>query len=191
MLKNLILATAAVALTATVGLADSAGAKTAVEMAQGLQLKQAPGDTEPTRTPRATPAVPLGSTKLAPNPYVDLYGEPYYPAGIEGLPGYNYCNPVVAGNGTSSEVRVKVRNKGTKVAGPVQVVFEFGGGQSVKQTLPMNLLAATYVFEADIPAGAWQNGDVFFTIRIDHPNKVAESNEANNTISSYCLGPEG
>ncbi|MGF1628455.1 MAG: CARDB domain-containing protein [Kiloniellaceae bacterium] len=196
MFKKLILAsaTAAFALTLAgpgVTGASIAEAKASVQLAQTQQLKPATREPGPTHTPKATPGVPQGSTRLAPNPFVDLYGQPYYPAIHEGLPGHYYCSFLAGGDTVSKAVQVKVRNQGTKVAGPVQVVFEFAGGKRVAQTLPMNNLNASYIFEAVIPASAWQNNTASFTIRIDHPNKVAESNENNNTISSYCMGPQG
>ncbi|MEQ8356546.1 MAG: CARDB domain-containing protein [Kiloniellaceae bacterium] len=202
MFKHLILAsaTAVVALAATadhsggsLSLTSSAEAKAATKLAQATQLKPATRDTGPTRKPSTgVPVDPKrGPGNYAPNPFVDLYGQPYYPAVYEGLPGNYYCSFLTGGDTVSKAVQVKVRNQGTKIAGPVQVVFEFAGGKRVKQTLPMNVLAASYIFEAVIPPSAWQSGTAAFTIRIDHPNKVAESNEANNTISSFCMGPEG
>lgn len=200
MLKNLILAsaTAAVALAAAAEFTDTAEARSAAPLAQSMQLKQ-PGvdpqpDPRPTRQPSTSvPTGPQhqGPANLAPKPFVDLYGQPYYPASYEGLPGHYYCSFLAGNDKVSKAVQVKVRNQGNKVAGNVQVVFEFNGGKTVKQTLPMNVLNASYIFEAKIPASAWQNNSASFTIRIDHPNKVAESNEGNNVITSFCMGPEG
>jgi hypothetical protein len=192
MFKNLILAsaTAVLALTASASFSDDAAARTA-QTTQTLQLKQTPTDPGPGRTPKANPVLPKGPASLAPNPYVDLYGEPYYPATYEGLPGHYYCMFLAGNDKVSRAVQVKVRNKGTKVAGPVQVTFQFFGGQQAQQTMNMSSLAASYIFEALIPASAWHNNSASFTIRIDYPNQVAESNEANNTISSFCMGPEG
>jgi hypothetical protein len=200
MLKNLILAsaTAVVALAAITEFTETAEARSAAPLAQSLQLKQPGADPQPDPRPGRRPSSSLpsgpqhqGPANLAPKPFVDLYGLPYYPATYEGLPGHYYCSFLAGNDKVSKAVQVKVRNQGTKVAGNVQVVFEFNGGKTVKQTLPMNNLNASYIFEANIPASAWQNNSASFTIRIDHPNKVAESNEGNNVINSFCMGPEG
>ena len=200
MFKNLILAsaTAVVALAATTEFTETAEARSAAPLAQSMQLKQPGADPQPDPRPGRQPSssVPTGPqhqgpANLAPKPFVDLYGQPYYPATYEGLPGHYYCSFLAGNDKVSKAVQVKVRNQGTKVAGNVQVVFEFNGGKTVKQTLPMNNLNASYIFEANIPASAWQNNSAAFTIRIDHPNKVAESNEGNNVINSFCMGPEG
>ena len=207
MFKNLILAsaTAAVALAATGDLSSgsfslgaSAEAKTAIQLSQTRQLQVKPADPtpdpRPTRKPSSNvPSAPQhqGPGGLSAKPWVDLYGQPYYPAVYEGLPGNYYCSFLTGGDTVSKAVQVKVRNGGTKPAGNVQVTFQFAGGKTVKQTLPMNNVNASYIFEAVIPASAWQSNTASFTIRIDHPNKVAESNELNNTISSFCMGPEG
>ena len=207
MFKNLILAsaTAAVALAASgdlsrgsFSLTESAQAKTAVHLAQTRQLQVKPVDPTPEPRPdrRPSSSVPTGPQHQGPGslsakPWVDLYGQPYYPAVYEGLPGNYFCSFLSGGDTVSKAVQVKVRNQGTKPAGNVQVTFQFAGGKSVKQTLPMNNLNASYIFEAVIPPSAWQSNTASFTIRIDYPDKIAESNEANNTISSFCMGPEG
>ncbi len=198
--KHLILAsaTAAVAFAATadpssgvLSLTDSAAAQT-----RQLQLRPSDPTADPRPSRRPSTGVPTGPqhqgpADLAPKPWVDLYGQPYYPAVYEGLPGNYYCSFLSGSDKVSKAVQVKVRNKGSKPAGNVQVTFQFAGGKTVKQTLPMNNVNASYIFEALIPQSAWQGNSASFTIRIDHPNKVAETDEANNTISSFCLGPEG
>jgi len=203
MLKNLVLATAAAVTLAaaadlsggTLSVIQGAEARSAAPLAQTRQLKPAtPEPAKPSRSPST--GVPLGPkhqgpTDLATKPFVDLYGQPYYPASYEGLPGHYYCSFLAGNDKVSKAVQVKVRNQGTKVAGPVQVTFQFAAGQQVQQTLPMNNLNASYIFEAVIPAAAWQNNAAAFTIRIDHPNQIAETNEGNNTINSFCMGPEG
>ncbi|WP_282608507.1 CARDB domain-containing protein [Pelagibius sp. Alg239-R121] len=192
MLNKTIMASAAIAVALPMLTQDLVGsseaeAKSPVQLAETKQLKLAPKKpSPPTRTPIVKPA------KQHPGvgPYIDLYGEPYYQTGIEGLPGNYYCSPLFGNHKRPNSVRIKVRNQGNKTAGPVQVVFDFNGGKKEMQTLPMNLLAANYIFEAKIPPNAWKNGSANFTIRIDHPNKVAERNEKNNTYSSHCLEPQ-
>lgn len=200
MLKKIVLAsaTAAIALVAVADFSETAEARSTTPLAQSKTLQLQPATPEPEKPKRRSaapaPSAPnqQGTNKFAPAPFVDLYGEPYYPATLEGMPGHYYCM-FLAGNDTVSRaVQVRVRNQGNAPAGPVRVVFEFaGGGKPVRQTMNVGTGAGGYIFEALIPASAWQNNVAPFTIRIDHPNKVAETNEHNNVIESFCAGPAG
>ncbi|NIA69619.1 hypothetical protein HBA54_13540 [Pelagibius litoralis] len=191
MIKNLILASATAVTALTFSAPEFAGGSQAAAgmTAQSAQLKAGPAKQQPpTRKPTDLPGAGAADD-YKPAPYVDLYGTFGFPLGLEGTPGAFFCAPLFTGDTKSEFVQIKVRNQGTKAAGPVRVVFEFPGSGRVAQTMPMNNLNGTYVYQANIPANAWKNGKVDFTMRIDHPNKVAESNENNNVYSSFCTDP--
>lgn len=73
----------------------------------------------------------------------------------------------------------------------MRVGFEGVSGRSVKQTLPLNNVSASYIFGAIIPPSAWHGNSTSFTIRINRPDKIAESNEDNEVVNSFWLDPEG
>lgn len=190
MFKNLILASATAAVALTFSASDFAGgseavAKTATKV---VQLKSRTTQPQPpTHKPFGGPSAPGGGYETA--PYVDLYGAPHYPLGLEGDPGKWYCMFLTGSDTRPRAVQMRVNNGGDKPAGPVKVQFQFSGGKTVSDTSVLNNPASSTVFEADIPNNAWINGRANFTMRIDHPNQVAESNENNNVYSSFCLDP--
>lgn len=189
MFKNLILASATVAVALTFSVSEFTGgseaiAKTAVQYAQ---FKAVPA--KPNPPTRGTVGKPGAADDLKPTPYVDLYGSFGFPLGLEGTPGAFFCAPLFTGDTKSEFVQIKVRNQGTKPAGPVEVVFKFAGAKHVVETLPMNNLNGVYVYQGRIPANAWKDGKVNFIMSIDHYDKVPESNENNNVYSSFCVDP--
>ena len=189
MFKNLVFAsaTAALALAATAPDFSAVSEAAAQPVVQSAQFKAVPSKpTPPTRGPVGKPGA---ADDLKTQPYVDLYGEPYYPLGVEGTPGKMYCM-FLAGNDTRPRgAQIAVKNKGDKPAGKVTVQFQFSGGKKISQTQIMNNPAWKYMFEALIPDSAWVNGKASFVMVIDHGNNIAESNEKNNVYSSFCLDP--
>lgn len=172
MFKTLILAsaTAAVALTAaadfsagTFGLTAAAEARSATVQGQTFQ-------------PKAT---------------VDLRVAPVMPATLQGSPGHFYCAPLWGGNPLPTSIVFYVLNDGNTNAGPVSLRVEFKGAKAITKKVNSVPAGAGGAHHVDIPASAWQSGTASFTIRVDHPNKVAETNEHNNVVSSFCTGPQG
>ena len=190
MFKNLVFAsaTAALALAVTApdfGVVSYAAAQPGVQSAQFKAVPAKP--TPPTRGPVGKPGA---ADDLKTTPYVDLYGFPYYPLGLEGTPGKWYCM-FLAGNDTRPRgAQISVKNKGDKPAGKVTVQFQFSGGKKISETQTMNQPGSKYMFEAHIPDSAWVNGKASFVMVIDYGDKVPETNEKNNVYSSFCLDPE-
>lgn len=204
MLKKLTLAsaTAAVALIAaadfsdgTFGLTSEAAAAelgTSVMMAQVQMQKQGPAKpTPPTRRPSkgtsGGPQAPGGlQTELLP----DLYPDYFYPTIQEGKAGSHYCSHEQGQLFAKSRfAQVMVRSNGNKTVGQVAVVFEFSGGKKVHQIVTLNSPNDVKGAGVRIPDNAWSGGKAYFTFRIDHSNKVAEHNENNNVIQSFCSDP--
>lgn len=173
MFKNLILAsaTAAVALTAAADFSAGTFDITAGAAAQTVK-----------------PSKP----SLQPMPTVDLHVEPHFPKTYEGTPGHFYCSQLHGGLALSKAVMFKVINDGNTPAGPIKVVVEFKGAKTITRQVNSSVAnGAGSAVSVDIPATAWKSGTASFTIRVDHPNKVAETNEHNNVVKSFCAGPQG
>jgi len=167
--RSLVLSAAVLAILASPSLAQ-----------ETRQLKQP----QPSRT------MP-GVKDLASAKHVDLTGAPYYPAGISGMPGTLFCmppSPGLLGNSLPQGVRFIAKNNGTAQAGPYTILFDFGSVQKTVQR-PVHAPGMNIIIDSAIPAAAWSNGSINFTITVDAKNKVNESNEGNNTLQGTCLAP--
>ena len=137
---------------------------------------------------RRSPTVPNAPSNTLGSPFIDLVGEYFNPQIQEGVEGSHYCSNEYSHHERSRHVQIIVRNKGTNAATQIRVEFDFSG-QKLSHTIPFLQANSVKGSAVAIPDSAWQYGKAEFTIRIDHPNQVNETNEANNTYSSFCSDP--
>ncbi len=98
------------------------------------------------------------------------------------LPGGGFCNATAQG------LVVTVKNQGTGPAGASVTRVTFGTGASVDiPTPPLGPGAQVALPPVPFPASCFQP-DCSFRITVDATGLVAESNEANNTVSGQCIG---
>jgi len=157
-----------------------------------LAILASPSLAQETRQLKKTPPSPAikGVQTLPPVKHVDLTGAPYYPAGISGMPGTLFCMPPspASGNSLPQGIRFYAKNNGTAQSGPYTILFDFGSVQKTVQR-PNHAPGQNIIMDTAIPAAAWSNGSINFTITVDAKNKVNESNEGNNTLQGTCLAP--
>jgi hypothetical protein len=130
--------------------------------------------------------------KGAPVP-ADLVLGGYYAGGAlpEGFPGVEFCDPNPAG-GVPNKLRYRIANHGGTNAGAFMIRFDFGASGQVM--VPANGLNAGEEKSGavNIPAGCFPPGYSTmcqFSVMIDSSSQVGETNEANNSDQSFCVGP--
>lgn len=152
-----------------------------------IQMAPKPGGTGPIISSG------VGSPDLVvASPYASLCIGCRVPASAH-LPESGYCGPW---NGANQKVRVNVVNAGSAPSGPSQVRINFlysgSGLQAIANVPPIDAGNGSYLVEFNVPAGAWSPGghsSYHFTLTADSSGAVSESNEGNNTATSYCMGP--
>ena len=98
------------------------------------------------------------------------------------LPGGGFCNATAQG------LVVTVKNQGIGPAGASVTRVTFGTGASVDiPTPPLGPGAQVALPPVPFPPSCFQP-DCSFRITVDATGLVAESNEANNTVSGQCIG---
>ena len=186
-------ATAALALTiatpsfdgAPQSFVQSAEAKSGFQLVQNRELRKGPLKHGAQKNPKGSGGLEAQGQR---KPQVELVPSPYYPAGTFGFvgkPGTGYCMPS-NGQGLAMGVRFNLTNTGNQQAGAFKILFDFGNSQYVLDR-PLHPVGSTIIMDAAIPASAWKNGKMDYTIRVDHGNAVKETNEANNVFSGSCF----
>lgn len=123
----------------------------------------------------------------------DLVLGGYYVGGTlpEGFPGVKFCDPNLAG-GVPNKLRYRIANHGGTNAGAFAIRFDFGAsGQVVIPATGLNA-GEEKSGAVSIPAGCFPPGYSTlcqFSAMIDSSSQVGETNEANNSAQSFCVGP--
>ncbi|MEO8040036.1 MAG: CARDB domain-containing protein [Betaproteobacteria bacterium] len=124
---------------------------------------------------------------LVPAPYFNAHNLP------DGFPGIGFCDPNPAG-GTPDKIRFRLANHGGSLAPASVVRVDFNGGGSVFANAPALMPGAETSGAVNIPQGCFPPGfstACQFTVNVDGNAQVAESQEANNAVQSFCVGPAG
>lgn len=118
----------------------------------------------------------------------------------EGFPSHSYCRKNPAG-GAANRLMFYIKNGGAALAPTSQVkiffnTFEVSGGASSMHTANVTSVPAGQkkYMSIPIPANCYKPGfstSCRFRIVADATYQVAESDEGNNYVDSYCVGPAG
>lgn len=157
--------------------------------APGALSKKTPAPVGP-RTPALDHGKLLGAPLQA-----DLVASAYFRANNlpEGFPGIGFCDPNPAG-GAPNKIRLRIVNQGAAVAAASVVRVDFLGGGSVFVNTPALAAGAETSGAVNIPQGCYPPGfstACQFTVHADSAAQVQESQEGNNSVQSFCVGPAG
>jgi hypothetical protein len=163
-----------------------------------VQVPHAGAAAKPARSTLPTRPGPAAADKLLGGPALpDLRPAPYFGAGglPEGYPQILYCDNDPQQGGASNKVRFRVRNLGASGAAVSTVSIQFGNGVVAQQNAPAIASGQEVSGAFVIPAGCYQppgfSGSCQFTLTVDSGGALAESIEANNSTSSFCVAPAG
>lgn len=165
-----------------------------------MQLQQAPQEAPRTATLRRTGRAAasghntVGGLAGNGNALANLVVVPYYNNGglPEGMPGESFCSNG-PGGGASDKVRFWIKNLGNTAAPSFQWnLFLWESGDAPGNVIPSIPAGGKKLVTHGIPADCYTSpyhGQCPFKIELDYHNEVAESNESDNEVSSFCLSP--
>lgn len=165
-----------------------------------MQLQQAPQEAPRTATLRRTGRAAasghntVGGLAGNGNALANLVVVPYYNNGglPEGMPGESFCSNG-PGGGASDKVRFWIKNLGNSAAPSFQWnLFLWESGDAPGNVIPSIPAGGKKLVTHGIPADCYTSpyhGQCPFKIELDYHNEVAESNESDNEVSSFCLSP--
>lgn len=122
----------------------------------------------------------------------DLVVKPYQ-SNMTGLPNTGVCG---AWSGGYTNVRFRVKNQGTVAVdlSSLNLIMQINGayvGGAVLQVHPIGA-GKSRIVTFPVPNGAQPglNDTLVVKTKIDSPNYIPETNEANNNLNAFCMGPQ-